>query len=117
MRNLLTTSGKILLRWMFKAGRYGTGWGILQRSVYGLAVFVLLANDPGSISRLKAEIAAQVAAGGDCLTTSCATARLAKLAGAPLPYIDNVIGPHRSKLGWLKLTTHSCSRYSKKSPI
>jgi hypothetical protein len=55
---------KILLEWMFKAGRYRTGRGILQHSVYGLAVLALLAKAPGSINALKAEIAAHVAADG-----------------------------------------------------
>jgi hypothetical protein len=49
---------------MFEAGRYQTGWAILERSVYGLAALALLAGDSGAAIRLKAEIRAQMAAGG-----------------------------------------------------
>ncbi len=56
--------GKMLLSWMFKAGRYQTGWGTLERSVYGLATLSLLANDAAPVARLKAEITTRMAAGG-----------------------------------------------------
>lgn len=55
--------GKMLLSWMFKAGRYQTGWAILERSVYGLATLALLADDAVAQTRLKAEISARIAAG------------------------------------------------------
>ena len=48
----------MLLSWMFKAGRYQTGWAILERSVYGVATLALLADDAGTVTQLKAEIAA-----------------------------------------------------------
>jgi hypothetical protein len=108
--------GKMLLAWMFKAGRYRTGWGILQRSVYALAVFVLLANDPGSISGLKAEIAAQVAAGG--LPDNELRDRAAReIRGRAATLYRQGDWSSAIELAWLKLTTYSCSRYSKKSPI
>ena len=56
--------GKMLLSWTFKAGRYHTGWAILERSVYGLATLALLANDAAAVTRLSAEITARMAAGG-----------------------------------------------------
>ncbi|MBU0723756.1 MAG: hypothetical protein KJ904_05160 [Alphaproteobacteria bacterium] len=55
--------GTMLLSWTFKAGRYQTGWAILQRSVYGLATLALLADDAAAVTRLKADIIARVAAG------------------------------------------------------
>lgn len=55
--------GEMLLSWMFKAGRYQTGWAILQRSVYGLATFTLLVDDATAVARLKERISARVAAG------------------------------------------------------
>lgn len=58
---LVDRIGKMLLSWMFKAGRYQTGWATLERSVYGLATLSLLADDA---ARLKADIAARMAAGG-----------------------------------------------------
>jgi len=56
--------GKMLLSWMVKAGRYQTGWAVLERSVYGLATLALLADDAVAETRLKAEISARLAAGG-----------------------------------------------------
>ena len=56
--------GKMLLSWMFKAGRYQTGWAILERSVYGLVTLALLADDAAAEIRLKAEISARMTAGG-----------------------------------------------------
>lgn len=56
--------GKMLLSWTFKAGRYQTGWPILERSVYGLVTLALLADDTVAETRLKAEIGARMTAGG-----------------------------------------------------
>lgn len=56
--------GKMLLSWTFKAGRYQTGWAILERSVYGLATLALLADDADAAPRLKAEFIARMAKGG-----------------------------------------------------
>lgn len=56
--------GKLLLAWTFKAGRYSTGWATLERSVYGLATLALLSSDPDAVTRLKAELASRLAAGG-----------------------------------------------------
>jgi len=56
--------GKMLLSWMFKAGRYQTGCATLERSVYGLATLSLLANDAALVAWLKEEITARMAAGG-----------------------------------------------------
>lgn len=56
--------GKILLSWTFKAGRYQTGWAILERGVYGLATLALLADGAVSEARLTAEIGARMTAGG-----------------------------------------------------
>jgi len=49
---------------MFKAGRYQTGWAILQRAVYGVATLALLAGDDGAAARLKTDIAKRLADGG-----------------------------------------------------
>lgn len=56
--------GKMLLSWAFTAGRYQTGWAILERSVYGLVTLALLAEDAVAETRLKAEISARMTAGG-----------------------------------------------------
>lgn len=56
--------GKMLLSWTFKAGQYHTGWAILERSMYGLATLALLADDAVAVTRLKADITAQMATGG-----------------------------------------------------
>jgi hypothetical protein len=56
--------GKMLLSWTFKAGRYQTGWAILERSVYGLATLALLADDAAKVTRLKAEVSTRVGGGG-----------------------------------------------------
>ncbi|HEY9037658.1 MAG TPA: hypothetical protein VIN05_01760 [Roseovarius sp.] len=55
---------KMLLSWMFKAGRYQTGWVILEKSIYGVATLALLANDTDVEVRLTAEIRSRMAAGG-----------------------------------------------------
>jgi hypothetical protein len=52
-----------LVSWLFKAGRYPTGWRILEKAVYGVATLALLAEADGAIPRLKAEVAKSVAAG------------------------------------------------------
>ncbi|MDC7787342.1 hypothetical protein PQJ75_13655 [Rhodoplanes sp. TEM] len=57
-------SQRMLLSWMFKAGQHQTPWSILQRSLCGLAVLALLADDPGAVDKLKAEISSQLMAGG-----------------------------------------------------
>jgi hypothetical protein len=56
--------GKMLLSWTFKAGRYQTGWAILERSVYGVATLALFDEDAAAATGLKAEITARMAAGG-----------------------------------------------------
>lgn len=56
--------GKMLLSWTFRAGRYQTGWAILERSVYGLVTLALLADDAVAETRLKSEISARMTAGG-----------------------------------------------------
>src|SRR5260221_1692491 len=55
------TVRKLLVSWMFKAGRYDTD--ILERSVYGLAMLALLDDEPGAVARLKQEITAHLGAG------------------------------------------------------
>ena len=55
---------KMLLSWMFKAGQYQTGWGILERSVYGLATLALLEQSSATVASLKAEISSRLKAGG-----------------------------------------------------
>lgn len=54
----------ILLSWMFKAGRYQTGWATLEKSVYGLATLALLADDAEAEARLKKGINSRITAGG-----------------------------------------------------
>jgi len=54
---------RLLVSWLFKAGRYPTGWGILEKAVYGAATLALLAEADGAIPRLKAEVAKHVGAG------------------------------------------------------
>lgn len=56
--------GKILLSWIFKAGRHHTGWDILEKSVYGVATLALLAEDPDAETQLKTEIVSRMSAGG-----------------------------------------------------
>jgi hypothetical protein len=55
---------KILLSWMFNAGRHQTGWAILEKSVYGIATLALLADDADAETLLKAEISSRMTAGG-----------------------------------------------------
>ena len=50
---------KMLLSWTFKAGRYQTGWGILERGLSGLAVLALM-GQVGTAQDLKSAIAAHL---------------------------------------------------------
>ena len=42
-----------LLGWAFKGGKYQLGWGILEHSLYGLAVLALLPDQIGTVEKLK----------------------------------------------------------------
>jgi hypothetical protein len=55
--------GDLLVSWMFKGGRFHSGWAILERSICGLAVLALLAETDGAIPKLKAEIGKCLAVG------------------------------------------------------
>lgn len=46
----------MLTKWAFKAGKYSTGWAILERSIYCLAAITLTFEVPGSIDNLKMSI-------------------------------------------------------------
>ncbi|MDD2272217.1 MAG: hypothetical protein PHP95_15760 [Desulfuromonadaceae bacterium] len=46
----------ILVKWAFKAGKYSTGWAILERSIYCLSAITLTFEEPGSIDNLKISI-------------------------------------------------------------
>ena len=50
---------KMLLSWTFKAGRYQTGWGVLDRGLAGLAVLALM-GQVGAAQDLKNAIAAHL---------------------------------------------------------
>ena len=50
---------KILLSWVFKGGKYETGWGILEKGLYGLSVLALLEGDD-EVSELKSDISAHL---------------------------------------------------------
>ncbi len=54
----------LLVAWMFKGGRFHSGWAILEHSICGLAVLALLAETDVAIPKLKAEIGKRLAAGG-----------------------------------------------------
>jgi hypothetical protein len=54
---------RMMLSWMFNAGRYHTGWSTLERSIYGLATLALLNDDVGAVGTLKAEITARLGKG------------------------------------------------------
>jgi hypothetical protein len=54
---------RLLVSWLFKGGRYPTGWAIIEKAVYGVATLALLAEADGAIPRLKAEVAKRVSAG------------------------------------------------------
>jgi len=45
----------LLVSWMFKGGRFHSGWGILERSMYGLAVLALLTEITGAIPEAQGE--------------------------------------------------------------
>jgi len=60
---LATDINSLLVSWLFKAGRHPTGWGTLEKAVYGAAMLALLAEADGAITRLKTEVAKHVAAG------------------------------------------------------
>jgi hypothetical protein len=51
----------LLVSWMFNGGRFHSGWAILERSMYGLAVLALLAKEDEAIPKLKAKISKHVA--------------------------------------------------------
>lgn len=55
---------ELLTWWMFQGGQHQSGWAILERAVYGLAVLALLAETDVAIVKLKADIAKRLAAGG-----------------------------------------------------
>jgi len=52
---LAKETGKALLSWTFKGGRYETGWGILERGLYGLSVLALR-DDEEQVTELKSSI-------------------------------------------------------------
>lgn len=49
----MTAAQDCLLGWAFKGGKYQLGWGILEHSLYGLAVLALLPGQTGSVEKLK----------------------------------------------------------------
>ena len=51
--------GTVLLSWIFKSGRYQTGWGILERGLCGLAAFALMGRD-GEVFGLRTAVAAHL---------------------------------------------------------
>jgi hypothetical protein len=54
----------LLISWMFRGGQYHSGWAILERSTYGLAVLALLEQSQLTVEKLKAEITKRLAVGG-----------------------------------------------------
>lgn len=52
---------KLQLEWAFKAGKYETGWPVLERSVYGMATLALLTEDNRLFEALKTNIKQQLA--------------------------------------------------------
>jgi truncated hemoglobin YjbI len=48
--------GKILLSWGFKGGKYGSGWGTLDKSIYGLAALAIIRKEKVFGEQLKKEI-------------------------------------------------------------
>ena len=52
--------GKYLLSWTFKGGKYQTGWGILKRGLFSLAVFALMCGDKG-VSWITTEVKSRLA--------------------------------------------------------
>jgi len=53
----------LLVSWMFNGGQYASGWAVLERSVYGVAVLALVAEETGAVSKLKGDISKRLAAG------------------------------------------------------
>ncbi len=56
---IATQVRSLLISWAFKAGKYETGWAILERSFYGLVTLDLMRESDGA--ELLTEIAAQLA--------------------------------------------------------
>ena len=54
----------LLISWMFRGGQYHSGWAILERSMYGLAVLALVAQADSAVMKLKTEVGKRLAAGG-----------------------------------------------------
>lgn len=54
----------LLTSWMFRAGQHHSGWGILEHSIYSLAVLALLWEANSGIAKLKTEISNRLVAGG-----------------------------------------------------
>lgn len=54
----------LLISWMFRGGQYHSGWAILERSMYGLAVLALLDESGLVVGKLRPEISKRLAAGG-----------------------------------------------------
>ncbi len=63
-KNIALKITDLLASWMFKAGPHRSGWAILERSIYGLAVLALLAESDGAIPKLKARIVKGLRNGG-----------------------------------------------------
>jgi hypothetical protein len=63
-RDIAADVAGLLIWWMFSGGQYHSGWAILERSIYGLAVLALLAEAKSAIKKLKTEIGKRLAAGG-----------------------------------------------------
>lgn len=55
---------RLLVSWMFKGGQYHSGWAILERSIYGLAVLALATEANSGTEILKTEIGKRLATGG-----------------------------------------------------
>ena len=52
---------ELQFEWAFKAGKYETGWHVLERSVYGMATLALLAEGNHLCEALKTKIKQQLA--------------------------------------------------------
>jgi hypothetical protein len=50
---------KLLMDWAFKGGKYQTGWGILERSLYGIAILALIDNS-SAFEGVKSQIAGRL---------------------------------------------------------
>ena len=51
---------KLLLAWAFKAGKYESGWHVLERSLYALATLVVLIGDSNVCDALRLDITRQL---------------------------------------------------------